>query len=110
MGGIEPALPSVDSDSALGADSNNSDNTIIRSSSSDRHQAARETYKKGCEVIAYIKKKSEYAEDASQIIQRLQLAADRRLKRSYVSGQPARNYYESAATIKVGILFLPSVD
>lgn len=110
MGGMEPALPTADSDSALGADSNTSEDTIFRRDSTNRHEAAQEAYKKGREVIAHIKKKTDYAEDAMQIIQRLQMAADRRLKRSYVSGQAARDYYESAPTIKVGIVFLPGVD
>lgn len=60
--------------------------------------------------MSYIKEKSSYAEDASQIITRLQMAADRRLKRSYVSGRPTRDYYESAPVIKVGMVFLPGVD
>ncbi|ORY07296.1 hypothetical protein BCR34DRAFT_603955 [Clohesyomyces aquaticus] len=68
------------------------------------------TYKKGMEVISYIKEKGRYTEDAAQIIQRLQMAADQKLKRTYISGIPAQDNYEAAPVIKVGIVFLPGVD
>lgn len=110
MGGMERALP-TDTESLLDGNSSSvSDDHTAISGSSDRHGDAKERYKKGLEVISYIKEKSHYAEDASQIILRLQMATDRRLKRSYVSGMPIRDYYESAPLIKVGIVFLPGAD
>ncbi|KAF2676644.1 hypothetical protein K458DRAFT_424613 [Lentithecium fluviatile CBS 122367] len=110
MGGMERALPTESESLPDGNSSSVSDDYTTVGGNADRHGDAKERFKKGLEVIAYIKEKSSYAEDASQIIMRLHVAADRRLKRSYVSGRPARDYYESAPVIKVGIVFLPGVD
>ncbi|KAF2478283.1 uncharacterized protein BDR25DRAFT_348549 [Lindgomyces ingoldianus] len=109
MGGIERALP-TDSESLLDGESSISDDHTFVGSSSDHHGDAKLRYKKGLEVISYIKEKSHYTEDASQIIQRLQMAADQKLKRSYISGIPALDNYDTAPVIKVGIVFLPGVD
>jgi hypothetical protein len=111
MGGMERALP-TDSESVTSPDrdSNASDDASFVGQGADRRGDPKERYKKGLEVISFIKEKSSYAEDASQIIQRLQMAADRRIKRSYVRGQPARDTYSSAPVIKVGIEFLPGAD
>ena len=108
MNGLESGLP-TDLES-LGPESSISDDNTVASSSSHRHSDAKERYKKGLEVISYIKEKSAYDEDDSAIILRLQMAADRKLRRSYVRGRPVIDYYESAPIIKVGIVFLPGVD
>jgi hypothetical protein len=110
MGGMERAVPTESESMADGNSSSVSDDYTTVSGSADRQGDAKERFKKGLEVIAFIKEKSSYAEDASEIMSRLHVAADRRVKRSYVSGRPARDHYESAPVIKVGIVFLPGVD
>lgn len=109
MNGIERALP-TDTQTLPDTDSTVSEGPATPAGVSDRKGEVEERFKKGLEVIAFIKEKGNYNEDASQIILRLQMAADRAVKRSYVSGTPVREYYEDAPVIKVGIVFLPGVD
>lgn len=108
MNGIEARLP-METGSNEDIDSNVSDDRTVVSNS-DRSGDVKETYGKALEIIQSIKEKALWVEDADQVVKRLEMAADRNFKRTYIRGAPARDLYENAPVIKVGILFLPGVD
>lgn len=106
MNGLEPVVPSSES---VGEDSSVSDDRTVMSVKSERNDV-QATYAKSMEIIQRIKEQSQLVEDVSQMMQRLEMAADRNFKRTYIRAAPAKDLFDHAPVIKVGIVFLPGVD
>jgi hypothetical protein len=103
-------LEHVPSSESVGEDGSVSDDRTIMSVKSDRNGDVQATYAKSMEIIQRIKEQSQLVEDVSQMMQRLEMAADRNFKRTYIRATPAKDLFEHAPIIKVGIVFLPGVD
>src|SRR5579871_5844366 len=88
MNGMEPVVPiseSVDEDESV------SDDRTFISVKSERNDDVRATYAKSMEIIQRIKEQSQLVEDVSQMMQRLEMAADRNFKRTYIRANPAKD-------------------
>ncbi|KAF2399750.1 hypothetical protein EJ06DRAFT_530553, partial [Trichodelitschia bisporula] len=111
IGGLEIVGPPAAASEAGSAESAG-ELSLGRESTSTREgsDVSKEAYHKSLQIIQSIKDRSTAVEDVALIIRRMEITADRSQRRTYVRGAPAREVYENAPVIRVGIVFLPGAN
>ncbi|KAF2454366.1 hypothetical protein BDY21DRAFT_366433 [Lineolata rhizophorae] len=116
IGGIEPVMGSP---RYQGGDNGNGD---VESAGTDDLQIVVTTTNRGLDVVQAKKdvydsiydgmtnKLMSLSEDADMMIRGLAKEADKGFQRTYIRGQQARQVYEGAPVLKVGLSYLPGAD